>query len=133
MPDDVRPDHDGHRTPVPRDRDLLAVGNPVQNLRKSRTSLTDGHHSHTRMVHQCTNITRECSEDVQASAVSDEGGIAVCRQGADPGKSSIVNTRAASATRRAGTGQDTVTVTPASRVMESIAAVACTTALALGA
>jgi hypothetical protein len=45
-------------------------------------------------------------EDVQASAVSDEGGIA---------------------------GQDTVTVTPASRVMESIVAVACTTPLALGA
>ena len=34
---------------------------------------------------------------------------------------------------RARLGQDTVTVTPASRVMESIVAVACTTALALGA
>jgi hypothetical protein len=32
MPDDVRTDSDGDRTPVPRDRDFLALGDSVQNL-----------------------------------------------------------------------------------------------------
>ena len=43
-PDDVRPDHDGDRSPVPGDRDLFALGNAGQHLGKSRPGRTDGHH-----------------------------------------------------------------------------------------
>src|SRR5580692_6270454 len=57
-PDDIRPDDHRDRPPMTGDRDLLALGDPIKDLRKGGASLAYGHHSHNQNVRCRTSMCK---------------------------------------------------------------------------
>lgn len=64
-PERVRSDHDGNRSPVTGDGDVLARPDPVEDFRQRRSGLAHDIVAMPRVVHRCTNhgISRGTQEE----------------------------------------------------------------------